>query len=183
MDLFATQEVVRAIHFAAERHAEQRRKDPVGTPYINHPITVVKVLLEVGGVEDVEVLQAAALHDTVEDTKTTHAELETNFGERVAHYVAEVTDDKSLPKAERKRLQVVLAASKSEGARLIKLADKIANVSDLAITAPVGWDRERVLAYGAQAEQVLEQIRGTHAQLEAELSQAVQQLRTQFGEA
>ena len=122
--------VLKALEFAAHKHRDQRRKDPAASPYINHPIALANVLVNEGGVTDVEVLAAALLHDTVEDTATTPEELEEQFGARIARIVAEVTDDKALPKAERKRLQVVHAAELSREAKLVKLADKICNLRD-----------------------------------------------------
>src|SRR5436309_13739399 len=96
--------LLKALAFAAHKHRDQRRKDAEASPYINHPIALADVLVNEGGVTDIEVLCAALLHDTVEDTATTHDELVNAFGSRIARIVAEVTDDKSLPKAERKRL-------------------------------------------------------------------------------
>src|SRR3954462_1956275 len=95
--------LLKALAFAAHKHRDQRRKDAEASPYINHPIALADVLVNEGGVTDVEVLVAALLHDTVEDTATTPEELERAFGPRVARIVAEVTDDTALPKAERKR--------------------------------------------------------------------------------
>src|SRR5881628_2714203 len=114
--------LLKALAFAAHKHRDQRRKDAQASPYINHPIALADVLVNEGGVTDVDVLCAALLHDTVEDTATTHEELANAFGSRIARIVAEVTDDKSLPKAERKRLQVEHAASLSREAKLVKLA-------------------------------------------------------------
>ena len=108
-----------AARFAADKHRHQRRKDVEATPYINHPLAVTAILAE-AGIDDVDVLVAALLHDTVEDTETSPEEIAERFGPVVAGYVAEVTDDKGLPKAERKRLQVATTAGKSAGARLIK---------------------------------------------------------------
>ncbi|XP_035037305.1 guanosine-3',5'-bis(diphosphate) 3'-pyrophosphohydrolase MESH1 isoform X3 [Hippoglossus stenolepis] len=142
--------LLETVHFSAEKHRNQRRKDADETPYINHPIGtsstavtsgVARILSHEGGITDVEVLQAALLHDTVEDTDTTHAELENKFGSTVAHIVQEVTDDKSLPKQERKRLQVEHAAHCSRQAKLVKLADKLYNLRDLNRCTPVGQRR------------------------------------------
>lgn len=159
--------VVEALAFAAERHRDQRRKDPALTPYINHPIALVRVLYLEARIQDPLVLCAALLHDTVEDTGTTSQEIESRFGLAVRDVVLEVTDDKRLPKSERKRLQVVHAAGTSESARLVKLADKICNLRDVAASPPVGWDLERQQAYFDWAREVVDQIRGTHAGLEA----------------
>src|SRR5437016_13484256 len=97
--------LLKALAFAAHKHRDQRRKDAEASPCINHPIALADVLVNEGGITDVEVLCAGLLHDTVEDTATTPEELERAFGARVARIVAEVTDDKALPKAERTRLQ------------------------------------------------------------------------------
>ncbi len=156
-----------ALRFAAQKHRDQRRKDLLASPYINHPIEVAETLAGTGGVEDVEILMAAVLHDTLEDTEATATELEEHFGARVRHIVEEVSDDKSLPKAERKRLQVVHAVGLSAAARLVKLADKICNVRDVGQSPPKGWSPERVIAYLDWAEAVVNEIRGTHAELEA----------------
>ncbi len=122
----------RALAFAAHKHRDQRRKDAEASPYINHPIALAEVLAGEGGIADVEVLAAALLHDTIEDTDTRFEELEREFGARIAGMVAEVTDDKNLEKSERKRLQVEHAAGISPGAKLVKLADKICNLRDVA---------------------------------------------------
>jgi GTP diphosphokinase / guanosine-3',5'-bis(diphosphate) 3'-diphosphatase len=128
--------VLRAAAFAADKHRLQRRKDVDASPYINHPLSLADILAREGGVEDAAILAAALLHDTVEDTETTFEELEDCFGPRVAGIVAEETDDKSLPKQERKQLQVAKAHSKSPGAKLVKLADKISNLRDILAAPP-----------------------------------------------
>lgn len=156
--------VVEAARFAADRHRHQRRKDAEATPNINHPLTVAAILCEVG-IDDADVIVAALLHDTVEDTETTPAEIVTMFGKRVASMVAEVTDDKSLTKETRKQLQIAHAASKSEGARLIKLADKIANLRDLA-EHPPQWNAERMRSYRQFAADVIAGARGVNATLD-----------------
>ena len=125
------------------------------------------MLVNEGGVTDVEVICAALLHDTVEDTATTHEELANAFGSRVARIVAEVTDDKSLAKDERKRLQIELAAALSHEAKLVKLADKICNLRDVAERPPAKWDRTRSREYFDWAKRVVDGLRGTHPRLEA----------------
>src|SRR5262249_40434039 len=101
-----TADLLAAAHFAAGKHRSQRRKNTDADPYINHPIAVANLLAGFAAVRDVPVLQAALLHDTIEDTETTPAEIEQLFGREVLTIVQEVTDDKSLPQAERKRLQI-----------------------------------------------------------------------------
>jgi (p)ppGpp synthase/HD superfamily hydrolase len=159
--------LLKAFRFAADKHRHQRRKDKDKSPYINHPIEVVQLLWEVGGVRNRDVLLAAILHDTVEDTGTRPEEITVMFGEAVTSFVLEVTDDKSLPKRERKRLQIVNAPHKSYGAKLIKLADKACNVRNLVSMPPKGWSLERRQEYLLWSEKVVAGLRGTNAALEA----------------
>jgi len=159
--------LIEAIGFAARKHSKQRRRDAEGTPYINHPIAVMRLLSSEAGIDDLETLTAAVLHDTIEDTDTTREELETLFGTEVSLIVCEVSDDKSLSKGERKRLQVEHAASLSYKARLVKLADKTCNLRDLLHTPPVEWPLWRRREYFEWSAEVVNGIRGTHATLEA----------------
>ena len=158
--------ILAAAHFAADRHRDQRRRDTV-TPFINHPLALADILASEGGVSDPVVIAAALLHDTVEDTETTLDELEARFGTEVAGIVAEVSDDKALPKQERKRLQIVHAPHISPRAKLVKLADKIANLRDLAARPPADWPQERRAGYVRWSAEVIAGLRGTHAALEA----------------
>ncbi|MEM1179951.1 MAG: HD domain-containing protein [Acidobacteriota bacterium] len=160
-------EVVRALTFAAAAHRDQRRKDECAAPYINHPIALLDVLVSEGGVDHVDVLCAALLHDTLEDTKTTAAELEEAFGTRVTQIVLEVTDDRTLPKAIRKRQQVQHARHASDEAKLVKLADKICNVRDILASPPAGWDAARKREYLEWSGRVVDGVRGIHPGLEA----------------
>jgi GTP diphosphokinase / guanosine-3',5'-bis(diphosphate) 3'-diphosphatase len=145
-----------ALAFAAHKHRDQRRKDAHASPYINHPIALAHLLSVEGGVTDTHTLVAAVLHDTIEDTETTYDELRERFGKVVADVVAEVTDDKVLPKDERKRLQVVHAPHKSRRAALVKLADKTWNLRDMADNPPVGWPLERRREYFDWARSVVD---------------------------
>ncbi len=158
--------ILKALHFAAKKHRDQRRKDIEASPYINHPIEVAELLARIGGVSDPVALQAAILHDTIEDTQTTPEELDEVFGSEVSRVVQEVTDDKSLPKAERKRLQAVHASQLSERARQIKIADKIANVQSVTQTPPTNWSLERRREYLNWTEQVVAGCRGSNEALE-----------------
>lgn len=155
-----------ALSFAAEKHRQQRRKDSFGTPYINHPIAVAGLLARVGAVDDLIVLQAAILHDTIEDTSTTREELDARFGMEVRRLVEELTDDKSLPKPERKRLQIEHARHLSSGAKQIKLADKICNIGDITLEEPHDWPIQRKKEYLEWAEKVVAGCRGVNPQLE-----------------
>ena len=158
--------LLKALAFAAHKHRDQRRKDAEASPYINHPIALADVLVNEGGVTDAPVIAAALLHDTVEDTDTRPQELAEAFGPRIAGIVAEVTDDKALPKAERKRLQVEHAASISREAKLVKLADKICNVRDVADDPPANWPVERRIEYFEWCKTVIDGLRGVHQGLE-----------------
>jgi guanosine-3',5'-bis(diphosphate) 3'-pyrophosphohydrolase len=160
------QPFIRAVAFAAEKHRHQRRKDAQCSPYINHPLELADVLASEGGVTDLDVLMAAVLHDTVEDTETTPAELAARFGERIAGIVMEVTDDKALPKDTRKRLQVEHAPRLSPEARLVKLADKICNLRDILASPPSGWPPERKRDYFDWAKAVVDGLRGVNQPLE-----------------
>lgn len=150
-----TATLLSAVFFAAAVHKDQRRKDAAKTPYVNHCIDVARQLERIGGVTDVEVLQAALLHDTVEDTQTTSFHLRELFGARVAKLVEEVTDDKSLPYAERKRLQIAHAPSLSPEAKQIKLADKLCNVADMTAQEPAAWPLSRKKEYLDWAQRVV----------------------------
>src|SRR5690349_2409291 len=139
--------VIRAVEFAAQKHRMQRRKDSDASPYINHPIALMHVLCIDGGITEPVILAAAALHDTIEDTETTEQELRSIFGDEIASVVLETTDDKSLAKVERKRLQIENAQHMSREAALVKLADKICNLRDVAVNPPAGWSVERRIEY------------------------------------
>jgi GTP diphosphokinase / guanosine-3',5'-bis(diphosphate) 3'-diphosphatase len=159
--------VLRALAFATEKHRGQARKNAEGTPYIEHPIALASLLWTEAHVRDAHVLAAAILHDTIEDTPTTHDELEERFGCHVADIVAEVTDDKRLPKAARKAAQIQNAEHLSYEARLVKLADKTCNLRDVANTPPVGWNLERRREYFEWAKSVVDRIRDPDRHLAA----------------
>lgn len=159
--------VIRAAAFAAERHRHQRRRDADASPYINHPLALADVLANEAGIDDPVVLCAALLHDTIEDTDTRADEIEAAFGARVAAVVLEVSDDKSLSKPERKRLQIEHARHASREAQLVKLADKICNLRDLLAAPPANWPAQRKREYFDWAAQVIVGVRGAHPGLEA----------------
>jgi len=157
--------ILEAASFAAEKHKDQARKGS-GQPYVNHPLEVAKLLADVGGVVDADMIIAGLLHDTVEDTDTTFDELEEKFGSRATGFVRELTDDKSLPKAERKRLQVEHAPNMTFEAKQIKIADKISNISDVAENPPPHWSKERRRKYVDWGERVVAGLRGVNPKLE-----------------
>ena len=162
-----TQELISGLQFAAEKHRHHRRKDRHLSPYINHLIEVLYLLWFKAEVRDQDILLAGLLHDTIEDTETKAHELDKKFGEKVRSLVESVSDDKSLPKAERKRLQIEHAPHLPEGSKLIKLADKCANLSDLVYHPPADWSTIRRKEYLDWARQVIAGLRGTNEALEA----------------
>ncbi|HMA19878.1 MAG TPA: HD domain-containing protein [Gemmatimonadaceae bacterium] len=147
--------ILEAAEFAAHRHRDQRRKGKSKRPYVGHCIEVASILASIGKVEDPNVIIAALLHDTVEDTETSREEIRDKFGQAAADLVTEVTDDKSLKKKERKALQIEHAPTLSSGAKLIKVADKISNVREIAHDPPKKWSRNRRWEYFEWAEQVI----------------------------
>ena len=169
--------IEKALAFATEKHKNHTRQDKEKSPYIVHPIAVRHILSDVGGVEDPEVLAAALLHDTIEDTETTVDELIDNFGERVCSLVQEVTDDKTLPRLQRKQRQIDHAKEISEGAALIKLGDKISNVTDITNTPPTNWDSNRRLEYFDWAEKVINNCPKVNTSLENHFKDSIQKGR------
>ena len=180
--LFPQVELLRAVGFAAEKHRDQRRKGADRSPYINHPIAVAELLAQVGGVSDLPTLQAAILHDTIEDTETTPDELENKFGAEVRDLVVEVTDDKRLPKAERKRLQIEHGPRLSERARRIKIADKICNIHDITHSPPADWPLERRAEYLDWADNVVAGCRGVNERLEKHFDKVIERGREVLGD-
>lgn len=168
--------VLAAAVFSADRHKSQKRKGERAEPYINHPLQVANILMEVD-LYDPILLAAAILHDTVEDTATQLSEIQERFGPQVAIIVAEVSDDKSLPKDERKRLQTENASHKSPYAKLVKMADKIDNLRSLAASPPLDWPRERLLAYIDWALQVCAGLQDAHPALAQLLKEEAEKTR------
>ncbi|MFC1665919.1 HD domain-containing protein [Pseudomonadota bacterium] len=166
--------IIRALAFAANKHRNQRRKDINASPYINHPIDLANVLSNEGNIDDEITLCAAVLHDTIEDTETTVAELRKVFGDDICNIVLEVSDDKHLPKTQRKRLQIDHAAHISQRAKLVKLADKICNLRDMADHPPANWDKQRRREYFDWSKQVIDRLRGVHEKLETTFDRAYQ---------
>jgi guanosine-3',5'-bis(diphosphate) 3'-pyrophosphohydrolase len=162
-----TARLIHAVHFAADKHRDQRRKDHAATPYINHPVSLAHILTDEGGIDDIDILCAALLHDTIEDTDTTAEELIAHFGERITSIVLEVTDDITQHWTVRKQTQIDHAPHLSYEAKLVKLADKISNVRDLLAFPPADWPTERKQAYLDFTSAVVAGLKGTNARLEA----------------
>ena len=162
----ATLLLAKALDFAARKHVHQRRKGESREPYINHLAQVSRLLAEATGGADAALIAAGLLHDAIEDTDVTLAEIEAEFGSDIAALVAEVTDDKSLAWDERKRLQVEHAATKSKRAKMLKLADLTSNLLSILESPPADWSPERKRRYLAWARQVADGCRGADATLE-----------------
>ncbi len=171
---------IQAASFAAKKHKTQKRKGAVEEPYINHPLEVANLLANVGKVEDYDILIAAVLHDTIEDTETTKEEIAELFGTKVSEMVLEVTDDKSLPKAERKQKQIEHAPHLSTGAKHIKLADKSSNIRDVTENPPDFWSNERRLEYILWGEKVIAGVRGVNENLEQYFDELIVQAKRKF---
>lgn len=179
MELLTHVSLLKVICFAAEKHRYQHRKDGM-TPYINHPIEVAKLLIEYGET-DLVLLSAALLHDTIEDTNATKDDILKLFGEDVLKVVLEVTDEKNLSRPERKKLQVEHAATLSRKGKLLKLADKICNISDLMSCPPEGWTDDRKIQYFKWSRQVVDQLRGVNPELEKHFDNKIRQGSMLFG--
>lgn len=164
--------LLEALAFSAERHKKQVRKGISRTPYINHPIGVAKLLSRFGETDE-SLLAAALLHDVIEDTAKGNEEINNlsdkirdNFGEDVLKLVQEVSDDKSLTVEERKRLQVLHTPQLSDGAKKIKIADKICNVLDIKNDPPEDWPVERKLKYLEWSKRVVNGAQGLNKKLD-----------------
>ena len=171
--------LARAFHYACKCHARQKRKGAAGEPYVNHLADVARRVAEATGGADIDLIAAALLHDTIEDVGVSRDDLVIAFGEDVAALVVEVSDDKSLEKVERKRLQVVNAAGKSDRAKMLKLADKASNVRAM-VASPPDWPDRRKREYADWAEAVAEGLRGVNETLEVELDAALEALRAHY---
>ncbi len=164
--------VLAAADTAARWHTDQRRKGAAQEPYINHLLEVAHLVTEATGGRDADLTIAALLHDAIEDCGITEAEITERFGTDVTALVAAVTDDKALPKAERKRLQIAHAAKTSDRAKILKLADKTSNLRAMKASPPANWPAERKQEYIAWARAVVAGVRGANPWLEAVFDQA-----------
>lgn len=170
--------LAKAWRVAAERHVHQRRKGESQEPYVNHLAEVADLVAQATDGSDARLVAAAVLHDTIEDTDLSREELASEFGEDVARLVLEVTDDKSLPKQSRKRLQVEHAPHISARAKILKLADKTSNIRAMASSPPKDWPLARRQEYLAWARSVVAALGGANPWLERQFSEAAGQLET-----
>ena len=171
---------LKALHFSAAKHRDQRRKDEQASPYINHLIEVADILWETGRIRDMTTIIAGILHDTLEDTNTTPEELDAAFGSEIRSIVGELTDDKSLPQDERRRLQVEHAGKLSVRAQYVKLADKISNIGNIIDSPPGDWSSERKLEYVAWGEEVIDKLRGSNEPLERHFDALAERARREI---
>ena len=183
-----TQLILKALEFAARRHRTQLRKGLDRTPYINHPIQVASLLANFAGETDPVLLAAAILHDVIEDTVDSVKEkdelisiISAKFGEEILALTLEVTDDKSLDKKERKRLQVVNASHKSDNAKKLKIADKIMNLIDITENPPADWDLQRISDYFEWADNVVAGLRGVNTKLDFMFDECLSRGRLKYG--
>ncbi len=174
------EKLISAVAFAARKHKNQKRKDEV-EPYINHPLEVAEILVKIGGVKDENILIAAILHDTIEDTDTTEEEIRRLFGQKVCDYVKEVTDDKGLPKELRKKLQIEKASKLSVGAKQIKIADKTSNLCAIIESPPKNWTLETKIEYVNWAKQVVDEMRGVNESLEKYFDEIYEKAKEKLG--
>lgn len=179
--------ILKALEFSAGRHRNQFRKGADRAPYINHPIQVANLLVNEGSEKDHVLIAATILHDVIEDTvrgkkekKKLIDEIREKFGEEVLSVTLEVTDDKSLGKKERKRMQVVHASMLSERAKKLKLADKIMNVRDITASPPLTWPHKRIIRYFDWSEKVVEGLRGVSKPLEDIFDQSLKAGREKY---
>ncbi|MBR0847807.1 HD domain-containing protein [Bradyrhizobium diazoefficiens] len=166
-----------AAELAARRHNGMARKGRGNEPYINHLAEVANLLATATDGTDAELVAAGWLHDSIEDTETTREELAQKFSDRVASLVVECTDDMSLPKAERRRLQIVDAPKKSASAKMIKVADKISNIGARIHSAPSAEERNDLVDYTNWAERVVAGCRGGNQWLDKTFDDAVRTAR------
>ncbi len=157
-----------AAQFAARKHASQRRKGNSAEPYVNHLIEVARLLTELPATFDLNLVVAGFLHDTLEDTNATRSELVEHFGEDVTSLVEQVTDDKSLDRAVRKRLQIQNATLISARAQNLSTADKISNLRSTIADPPRDWTLERRREYFDWAKAVVDRFTSLDPMLKRE---------------
>jgi (p)ppGpp synthase/HD superfamily hydrolase len=163
---------MKAADAAARWHVNQRRKGAAQEPYITHLIEVAALVAEATAGADPNLIVAALLHDAIEDQGVNHEEIAAQFNDDVADLVVEVTDNKKLPKAERKQLQIKNAPKLTPRAKILKLADKISNLRSLATSPPADWPMQRRVDYVIWTTEVVHSLRGASGLLENEFDRA-----------
>ena len=155
--------VLKAADAAARWHVNQRRKGAAQEPYVTHLLEVAMLVAKA---------TAGADPNLIEDQGVTREEIAAQFNDDVADLVVEVTDDKKLPKAERKRLQIKHAPKLTPRAKILKLADKISNLRSLATSPPADWPMQRRIDYVSWTTRVVQGLRGACGLLEQEFDRA-----------
>ena len=180
--------ILKALEFAAERHRTQFRKGLDRTPFINHPVQVASLLANDAGETDTDLLAAAILHDVIEDTVSSVAEknelvqtMHEIFGTSITSIALEVTDDKTIEKKDRKRLQVENAPFVSLRAKKLRIADKIMNIRDITANPPEDWTLQRIADYFDWAEKVVAGLRGVNLKLEMMFDESLARGRMKYG--
>lgn len=167
--------ISKGLMFASEIHINQRRKNKDKTPYVNHLIDVYDILVR-ADIKDENILISALLHDVIEDTKYNYNYIKDNFNSAIADMVFECTDDKKLEKHIRKLKQIETIEKKSEGATLVKIADKISNLKSLIDYPPEGWNKDRLVGYIFWSKKVVEPVLNKNKKLEEEFYKIYNQL-------
>jgi (p)ppGpp synthase/HD superfamily hydrolase len=172
--------VLKAADAAARWHVAQKRKGAAEEPYINHLLEVALLVAEATHGSDTDLVIASLLHDAIEDSGVPREMIADAFGEDVASIVVEVTDDKSLPKAERKQKQIETARAKSQRAKILKLADKTSNLRAIAASPPSDWSVKRRIEYVQWARKVVDGLRGANPALEKKFDEAARSAEQSF---
>lgn len=174
-------EFTKAYEYAARKHSNQRRKGVNNIPYINHPIEVANLLCFTLKDLDLELLIAAVLHDTIEDTDASEEQIEQQFGQVVKNLVLEVSDDMMESKKVRREKQVKGAPALSNRAKQIKIADKTCNIIDM-LTTQLEWTKNRKREYVLWSIEVVKGCVGVNLKLEKEFDKAVAIAKEVLGE-
>jgi (p)ppGpp synthase/HD superfamily hydrolase len=173
--------LARAYAFAAVRHAGQKRNAAGDEPYLHHLIEVANLLAYATDGADPVLVAGGVLHDVLEDTPTTPAELSSLFGPEVAALVAEVTDPEGVTEAERRQRQVKHAPHLSDRARLLKIADKTSNIRERLATRPPGKTDQDIRDYVDWGAAVVAGCRGFNARLEDAFDAAYEAAIRKYG--
>lgn len=172
--------LTQAMRFAADCHADHRRKGESQEPYVNHVIEVAELVAEATKGEDINLVAAALLHDVLEDTDVTRAEMAEKFNTDIADLVHEVTNDEALTKAAQKTAQITSAPGKSDRAKILKLSDKTANFRSILNSPPLDWSVARKRDYLEHGRQVAEGLAGENTWLDDQFAATARRLMEQI---
>lgn len=166
--------IAEAAAYAIRLHTEQMRVGREPIPYAAHVAAVAALVARAEPTAKAETLAAAFLHDVVEDTEATDADLRGRFGDAVADLVAWLTDDPetaALPTEQRKAAQAAKIAAAPRPVKLVKLADQTDNIEGRLADAEL-WTAERQARYLAGCRRVVDSCRGAAPALEARFDAA-----------